>query len=107
MTGTRMILALAVVLTTGLSAQAQSEFVATSIKVDPVMQPKQPADALKECANDPVCSSIIGGAPTHPAMPATLPPRALAIASQAKKTGGQRRFSIIIPLRFTYSRSSL
>jgi hypothetical protein len=58
---------------------------ATSVKVDAVMQPKQPADAFKECANESVCSSIIGGVATYLEVPSTLVSGALAIVPKANK----------------------
>ena len=50
------VLPLLFLLMTSVGAYAQTDFVATSAKVDPVMQPKQPGDVFKECANNQACS---------------------------------------------------
>jgi hypothetical protein len=72
MTCARVALVWPFLLMMSVCAQAQTDFSATSVKVDAVMQPKRPGDAFKECANDPVCSSIIGGAATYLGVPSTL-----------------------------------
>src|SRR3954469_2853061 len=59
------VLSLLFLLMTSVGAYAQTDFVATSVKVDPVMQPKQPADVFKECANNQACSAVLKGAASY------------------------------------------
>ncbi|UEM12365.1 hypothetical protein J4G43_049550 [Bradyrhizobium barranii subsp. barranii] len=63
----------------GAGACAQTDFVATSVKVDPVMQPKQPGDVFKECANNQACSAVLKGAASYLGVSPTLVSAVLAI----------------------------
>jgi hypothetical protein len=107
MTCARIALAWPFLLMMSAYAQAQTDFSATSVKVDAVMQPKQPADALKECANDPVCSSIIGGAATYLGVPSTLVSGALAIVPKAERAGEEGHYTIEVPQGYVYCRASI
>jgi hypothetical protein len=103
----RAALAWLFIMMVSVCAQAQTDFSATSIKVDAVMQPKQPADAFKECANDSVCSSIIGGAATYLGVPPTLVSGALAIIPKAERAGEEGHYTIEVPQGYVYCRASI
>lgn len=73
--------------------EAQTNYVATNVKVDPVMQPKQPGDVFKECANNPACSAALKGAASYLGVSPTLVTAVLAIIPLAKREGEEGHFT--------------
>lgn len=88
-------------------ACAQTDFVATSVKVDPVMQPKQPGDVFKECANNQACSAVLKGAASYLGVSPTLVSAVLAIVPQATREGEEGHFTIQLPQGYVYCRASI
>jgi hypothetical protein len=107
MTYAWLVLVLPLLFMTGVCAQAQNDFSATSLKVDPVMQPKQPGDVFKECAHDQVCSSIISSAASYLGVPSVLVSGALAIVPKAEMVGEDGHFTIEVPKGYVYCRASI
>ena len=103
----RILLFLLFLSLTSLGANAQTDFVATSVKVDPVMQPKQPVEVFKECAKDPVCSAVLKGAASYLGVSPTLVSAVLAIIPQAKMEGEEGHFTIQLPQGYVYCRASI
>jgi hypothetical protein len=88
-------------------ARAQNEFVAVSHKVDPVMQPKQPTDAIAECAKDPICSTVAKTAASYIGVSPNLVTAAMALIPPPKHVGEASYFSISLPGGYQYCKAHI
>ena len=100
----------AVVMISGWACQAQSEqvdFVVVRQIVDVVMQPKNVADSLGECARNAVCRNAVEGAAQFLGVNPMIVKAGVAIVSEAKKDGEEGRFFISLPSGYQYCRSEI
>src|SRR5262245_50400672 len=79
-------------------AQGNTDFVAMKQKINPVMQPKQPTDAIQDCARDKVCASIADVAATNLGLPPGTVTAAAAAISGGPKTKGSEESAYNIKL---------
>lgn len=89
------------------AAGTQSPFVVVPQKVNPVMQPKQPTDAIKECAHNTLCASAVGIGAAYLGVPRKLVTAAIAAIPQATRTGEEGHYSISLPAGYQYCRASI
>lgn len=83
------------------------DFVVIQQKINPVMQPKNVADALSECARDNLCRGLADAAATYLGVPPGRVSAALAALPQAQRAGEEGRYMISLPTGYQYCRSRI
>jgi hypothetical protein len=90
-------LLLAIVVIAGPQVAKAHDFVAVAQKINPVVQPKQPIDAIAEGAKDPTCSTVVSTAASHIGVSPNLVTAAMAAIPTPRHVGEESFFSISLP----------
>jgi hypothetical protein len=92
----------------GSGAFAETNFVVISAKINPVKQPKAPADVFGDCARNAVCANLAKGAATYLGVPSAATTAAIAILSGDKPDDSEEgHFGVTLPKGYMYCRSKI
>jgi hypothetical protein len=106
--GSALLIASASMIGSYSAAHAETDFVVATAKINPVMQPKPPPDALGECARDKVCSSLAKVAADYLGVPPVATSAAIAILTGGKPpTSEEGRYSMSLPDGYTYCHAQI
>jgi hypothetical protein len=102
-----MLIVVSTILLASAPVAAQSDLVVIQAKVNPVVTPKSPQDAFRDCAKDAMCRSLADAAAVWlGATPGTVT-AAMAAIPQAKRGGEESWYKLVLPDGYQYCRAKI
>ena len=92
---------------TGSALSEPSNFVVMQERVNPLLQPKYPLDAIRECANVRTCRALVEWGPLPLGIPKGQISAALASVPSAQHHGDVHLYSLALPSGYQYCRSAI